>query len=73
MEQHKQLINQIKESLDFLMKKNNALLSKIPTEKQKDFTNITVDINSAINAAKEGDLEKIMQLNKKYNASKNNI
>mgnify|MGYP003108786253 CR=1 FL=1 len=73
MEQHKELINQIKSSIDFLMKKNNELLSKIPKEKQQEFTDISVDINSAINAAKEGNLEKIMQLNKKYNASKNNI
>ncbi|QDP50838.1 MAG: hypothetical protein Unbinned2903contig1001_28 [Prokaryotic dsDNA virus sp.] len=68
----KDLVGSIQKNIDLILKKNNELMSKLPIEDQSKVTHISKDINTAIQAARDGDVEKITKLSSKY-ASYNNI
>ena len=68
----KNLLGSIEKSIEIILKKNNELMSKLPLDDQAKVTPIARDINKAIQAARDGDVEQITKLSTKY-ASYNNI
>ena len=68
----KDLVGSIQKNIDLILKKNNELMSKLPIKDQSKVTHISKDINTAIQAARDGDVEQITKLSTKY-ASYNNI
>lgn len=66
MENTKELVDQIKKSLDQLLKHNDEILRNLPDEHKAKVLPIQLDIHEVMRAAKNGDMNKITEISKRY-------
>jgi hypothetical protein len=72
MENTKEIVKQVKKNLDKLLKQNDQILSNLPDEHKAKVLPIQLDIQAVMRAAKSGDMNKIIEISKRY-ADTNNI
>lgn len=66
MENAKELVEQVKNNLDQLLKKNDEILINLPDEHKAKVLPIQLDIQEVMRAAKNGDMNKITEISKRY-------
>lgn len=71
MENTKQIVDELKASLDKLIGMNNEFLTNLPSEHRNKVLPIQIDINSILEHVKNGNFEKINEIAKKYGCSNN--
>ena len=60
------LANELKKSMDQLLNLADSTFAQLPAEHREKIIPIQTDIHAAIDAAKNGDLSKINEINSKY-------
>lgn len=66
LQEIKQMADQMKDSMEKLIKMTDQALNNLPSEERKNVAPIQQDIHSVLNAVKEGDTTKIHEISKKY-------
>ena len=66
MDNTKEIVKQVKNNLDKLLKQNDDILINLPDEHKSKILPIQLDIQAVIRAAKSGDMSKITEISKKY-------
>lgn len=66
MENTKELVKQVQKNLDKLLKQNDEILRNLPDEHKAKVLPIQLDIQNVIRAAKNGDMNKITEISKRY-------
>jgi len=60
------LVNQLSVNLNSLIKDQNNLINKLPVEMREKLTTEQSEINSIIDHVKNGDVESLIKLSKRY-------
>lgn len=60
------LVNQLSVNLNSLIKDQNNLINKLPVEMREKLTTEQSEINSIMNHVKNGDVESLIKLSKRY-------
>lgn len=66
MENTKELVKQVQKNLNKLLKQNDEILRNLPDEHKAKVLPIQLDIQDVIRAAKNGDMNKITEISKRY-------
>ena len=66
MENTKELVKQVQNNLNKLLKQNDEILRNLPDEHKAKVLPIQLDIQNVIRAAKNGDMNKITEISKRY-------
>ena len=71
IEQIKEMADQLKESMEKLIKMTDKALENLPKEEKKQVLPVQKDIHSVLDAVKKGDTMKIHEISRKYAGSNN--
>jgi hypothetical protein len=69
MQENKEIIDELKSTFERLIDVNNKIISDLPIEHQQKVLPIQLDINEILQHVKNGDLNKIQEISKKYGCS----